>query len=395
MSLKLNLIVCFLILLKLKFSFCQNLPPIVCANSYDKHERKQEVVNCILPDKKLNLNFECRILENQKLLTKNTDNVVEAKLLLKDKSVEQNYSVFYWKGVKESEHYRSVQSEHEEETFKYNKSVVFSKDKNSTSARLVLYKINFEYTYKICVNVPDLIEEKVCCQVEYLEEEEESNIFMVLIVFAVVVVLYVIVLIVSWKCPSSSFKTIDDLLEKLPTGHVEKLKNLVLEREIEIDQDDVEDEKSTPNAETDSNNLKYARYRKQPRGKRQTRVKISENFVEIDNLAYDKDEDEEKNAENSRENEEEEDIEFKLYKEALKLRRMSRMSVSYPPKFDSNDFSKPTEKKRKQSVKFLDNDTLALTEMDQIKLKIFQESKRRASVAPFKKAYDLDVSDSD
>lgn len=399
---------------KLKFTFllfsilitkqklnCQNLSSILCANSYDKLHRNYETVNCIFPFSEAKVNYECRILYGEKLQSKNTDDVIEAILTL-NYLPQQNESIFYWKSVQEQHHTqpkqlkrRSTHDSNDIEVFKYNASVILTKDKNTSIARLVLYKIYHETLYKVCVGFPGLIESnKICCTVEKQEEEEESNIFMSLIVFGVLAIIYAVVVIVFWLCPPSEFHTIEDLLEKLPTGHVERLKNLVIDHDKDLEEmSDLGSDKDLQGPDRS----KYARSRKNKSKKRSTKIRIDDNVVEIDNPAYVEEDDDFEgtqwdNHSGNGDDEHRDEIELNLYKEAQKLRRMSRVGVSQI-KLQKN----PNEIKGKQAVKFADIDFAVdgLTEMDNLKLKIFSESKRRASIKPFKRAYDLDLSDSE
>lgn len=229
---------------------------------------------------------------------------------------------------------------------------------------------------------------KVCCAIEDRTEEIDSNIYMVLIVIGILVIIYLIIGIIFWRFPPSSYHSIDDMLEKLPTSHVERLKSLVVDRYVSDEEEEYLDHENLSDISSEkSEPPKYVKNRKK------VKVRIDDHFTEIDNPVYEKSEDEydadgddEKDA-TKKVTIKDDGVEYNLQKEAQKLRRMSKISVS----------SIKAVSNAHKGVKFADSgDTvLNINDMDNLKAKIFNESQRRASIKPFKKAYNLDVSDSD
>lgn len=363
---------------------------LVCAHAKNKDEPNYEIVNCKYPEKQLTIDYQCKILMNKELESTSTQNVVEADFKINFLKKDQSSSaVFYWRSFKEHSHsnfYREVSK------FKYNKTVNFTYNnpKNISRASLVLYKIHYETVYEICVKVDGIIDnlDDVCCEIENREEEEESNIFMVLIVLGVLLLIYAFVILATWRM-SHKEETIDELIESLPTAHVERLKSLFIENDDDEDDDENIDDEGE-NEEEIKEPVKPAHvdlFVKNKKGKSAKKVMIRDH----DNHGYEPGEDE---IEDKMDNTEEEldELEFNLYKETQKLRKMSRMSVADV----SKDLRKLREQKGGKSVKFTDNsDTLEIGDFDKIKLKLNNESKRRASIKPFRKAYGLDVSDSD
>lgn len=227
----------------------------------------------------------------------------------------------------------------------------------------------------------------VCCRVEHAPIEEDTNIYMCLIVIAILLVMYAIIMVVFWRCSPSSYRTLEEMLSSLPSSHVERLKSLVVDQAFDDEDEDDEDEES--DIESDSE------------AKRKPRVRIDSQFTEIgENPAYEASDDDNDEPQvpptSSRDKRrasrvsrvsfataKEDDIEYNLRKEAQKLRRLSRVSlgsIKVPPK----------------GVKFAESETVInLNDIEDLKIKIFNESKRRASVKPFKKPFDLEISDSD
>jgi hypothetical protein len=111
---------------------------------------------------------------------------------------------------------------------------------------------------------------------------------------------------------------------------------------------------------------------------------VNQKVVERVNPAFDEEESETDSVNH---------IEYDLRLEAQKLRRFSRISLD-SIKLDHNDSIKPV--KKKLGVKFADqNDEIILTmndEVENLRKKVITENKRRTSIKPFKKAFNLDIS---
>ncbi|CAF0955248.1 unnamed protein product [Brachionus calyciflorus] len=394
MSRKINFLKIFLILISINL-WTIECSDLICANAFNKEERNYEIVNCKFNSqgKIFTVDYQCKVYLNKNLETSNTQNIVEADFRLKDQVINQKEATFYWRSFKEHSH--STHYHRSENEFKNIAKINFTlnESKNISKASVILYKIHYETVYEVCVNVEGLFsqEDKVCCSVENKEEEEESNIFMVLIVLGILLLIYVYVVIASWKT-SKSEKTLDDMLETLPTAHVERLKSLFIaadDEEIDDDNDDdlINDENKLEEHEHIQTELFVKNNKK---GKSAKRVMIKEN------PAYEPDDEGEviHRKINVKNEEEIDDIEFNLYREAQKFRKMSRMSVAAIPK---EDLKRLKENRQAKSVKFSEKDdsNTHIDELDMLRLKVYNESKRRASIKPFKKAYDLDVTDSD
>ena len=63
-----------------------------------------------------------------------------------------------------------------------------------------------------------------------MSDEKPVNFLMSLIVIAIIAFIQLVVVFVFWRCEPSAFKSIDDMLQKLPSSHVKMLKRMVAER---------------------------------------------------------------------------------------------------------------------------------------------------------------------
>lgn len=337
-----------------------DIKDFVCANAFNEEERTQEVVKCVLvlQDRAANNNelidvvvdYDCTVVDDFKVGEYKYISIKVKLELVSSKPIDYSPdSYFIWDILEESTHHKL--------DFKNEKMIPlnFTSNlyQNTSKASLVLYDISVDSKYKICPVIPDLIEEeKICCKVIKTEEHEENTVFMSLLVIGVLLVIYAIVIIVTWQCPTKN-DSIDTILQELPTKHVEALKQLV-EADEEIQNEGI------PRAE-----------------RRQSVANVNVIRFDIENPAYEQGNDED-------------DIDYKLRMEALKIRRMSRASVA-----DIQTVSNKDVKKRR-GVKFTDESTIiGMGDIENLKMKILNESNRRASVAPFKKAYDLTVSSDD
>lgn len=368
----------------------------LCATSYIEQNRTLEIVNCIydpLGEHPIRLNYECKVIQHK------DSEAIETKLIINEK-IEINYATFKWAIEKEEHHGKKLNKSryaYNEAELKNLKNVTLSETEAGLEATLVLVNIEKDVPYEISVFVPEFNKkysaepEEIHCTIEITEEEEKNNVFMSLIVIGILLIMFVTIMIVFWKCPPNEFHSVDEMLEKLPTSHVKALKKLVLEREGE------EDDNESVKTENSKENLPY-RYRKRKDViKQRGKVRVNTNVTEIDNPAYVDDSEAEKS-----EKSELEDVETRLRFEKLKLRRMSRVSVgqisrsSSVPRASIENLEPAVG--RKGGVRFADDtdDAVPMSEIDNLKVKLFNESKRRASVKIFKKSYNLYVSsDSD
>lgn len=365
-----------LLSLLLPMAQCSNdQSELICATATPKDEHTHQTVNCRFLDKQIysEIHYQCTIYVDKELQSSNSQSVVQVEFSLLGSAKESKTANFFWNS-QVKHHSESVESHSAEEEFKHNQTVDLSiNSKNESTATVILYKLHYETVYTICVNMNDTFEQKVCCTVENLEEEEESNIYMVLVVLGVLLLIYAFVIIAT-KVTSKEEKSIDDLLETLPTAHVERLKSLFEVAEEEEDVSEYDSDGTAEEKSIDSLSL----------GKK---LKSDKKVTIRDNFGYEPDADEEK-----RENYENEidDIQLNLYKEAQKFRKLSRMSIAG---FSTEDLTKLREKRTK-NVKF-DKNLPMVNEINKIKLKVYNESNRRASIKPYKRAYDLGASDSD
>jgi hypothetical protein len=322
-----------------------------CVKSFIKENRTHEINKCILQDHVI-LDFECKIIllrEKEKLI-KAIDSIFSLRGLKNDTIT---YVEFEW------------EAKHGDEKIIRNKnnsrniSLDYTNIERLLDAKLTLKEIDYEISYEICTRIEGLVN-KICCEVELKEAEEESNIFLSLLVLGVVVLFLVIIMLVFWLCPPTEYHSLDEMLEQLPTSHVEALKTLVTEADMEEMDDGVQDHDFDL-----------------PKSLKSKKVRINTAGTEIDNLAFEDDENDE-------------DIDHQLMIQAQKIRRMSMM-----PHGPIGD----TTVKKKGGVRFKDvesNEEVHMNDMDNLKIKLFNESNRRASIKPFKKTFQLDISsDSD
>ena len=322
-----------------------------CVKSFIKENRTHEINKCILQDRVI-LDFECKIIllrEKEKLI-KAIDSIFSLRDLKNDTIT---YVEFEWE-AKHGDEKMILQDKNN----KRNISLNYTNVERLLDARLTLREIDYEINYEICTRIEGLFDDKICCEVELKEAEEESNIFLSLLVLGVIVLFLVIIMLVFWLCPPTEYHSLDEMLEQLPTSHVEALKTLVTEAEMEEMDDDDHDFDL-------------------PKNLKSKKVRINIAGTEIDNPAFEDDENDE-------------DIDHQLMIQAQKIRRMSMV-----PRGPTGD----TTVKKKGGVRFKDeesNEEVHMNDMDNLRIKLFNESKRRASIKPFKKTFQLDISsDSD
>lgn len=185
-----------------------------CSNFFFIENRTLEIINCV--SENFNLTFECRVKSDQKIKNNFYDSIISNLIIYPNKNdLNFNSSIFKWR--------KTHGSNYSAENY-----IRLTKESNSYFAKLILYKIQHKAKYEICAGILNTDINNLCCHIEKLEAEEQS-IFMSLIVIVIVFIINFVVVIVFWKCPPSAFNSLDEMLEKLPTSHVKKLKKLLLE----------------------------------------------------------------------------------------------------------------------------------------------------------------------
>jgi hypothetical protein len=174
-------------------------------------------------------------------------------------------------------------------------------------------------------------------------DELNSDINMTVIVCCILLLLYLIVFIVYYKCaPNNNYKTVDEMLETLPSRHVMLLKQLVLDREH------YNDENGNINVKGSVTNQR-----------RRLREQIRD---PIDSI-YDKTRTKSIN------------YGFEVDPNDVKMSNLKRSSISL-----ISDLTTQTNNEKHMNLNLTN--------------KINDESKRRLSVKPFKKIYSLNAIDS-
>ena len=362
--------------------------PSECITASLKENSTYVITKCFYAGQ--TLEFECRIFLEK--TNEKSEKAIDATF--RTNNTIQNQTVeFSWHIMSPHEDKNKIKKS----TSKPNKrNVTLSpeSDPKSAMANLKLLGVEEEISYKVCGRVLNTSgkDYEICSEVELKEEVEKSNIFLSLIVIGVVVVFLAIIMVVFWQCPPAQFNSIDEMLEKLPTSHVEALKRLVVDTDTVL----------ADEVDTSGENSEFRARRKRAGSSRTTpveetrggKVRINTNVIEIDNPAFEDDD-------------EEDEIQRKLKFTANRLRRMSMgnvaMTSSRPKPEDVGIISVESEepmRKKGGGVRFVDSDDITsqgeqMSEMDQLKVKIFNESKRRASIKPFKKRLGYVSSDSD
>jgi hypothetical protein len=342
----------------------------ICSSSFFEENRTLEIINCVSED--FNLTYECRIKSDQKINNRIYDSILSNLIIYPIKN-DLNYvfSTFKWRKIlhKKIDHPIFYNQE---------KNITMTKESNRYLAKLVLYKISHENEYEICTKVPNISIQNLCCRMEKHETEEES-IYMSLIVIGIVFIINFAIVIVFWKCPPSAFQSLDEMLKKLPTSHVKKLKKLILENQDSEDID-ISSEKMDQKKNFNDKKILY-------KNRRRNNFK---NITFSDDQANKK---EYPSYEEDLETDKIDDIEQNLRFEIKKIRRLSKVSLD-SIKFDKNDSSKSN--KKNFGVKFADHNNEIILDMNyevpNFRKKIIDENKRRASINPFKKTFKLDIS---
>jgi hypothetical protein len=372
---------------------------LICASSFLKENRSEQVVNCLTTnlDLKIKINFECQVRLSEKVFINSSKayDIVKSTLILDSLSSDTSIlgkfkqATFFWEKLQAEQEHRHQSNKtysprnlfekkkNEETSELANKiNITFSQlsqedeTKNGVQANLVLYDILPELVYKICVQVDDLISKTdfVCCEIERLEEEEdESRILMSLLVIGVILLIYLIIILIYWKCNPTNF---EEILEQLPSTHVNQLKNLKI-TDPEIDAKLGDGDSAKDNIE------RYLHRRMVTRQGRKSINLSHHTSTGFENESYEDDLDEQENK-----------IVEALKFEANRLRRMSQLSTV------AIDLKEKPERPAK-SVKFAETHE-HIEEDEERVMRMLHDRKRRASVKPFKKVLDLELSsDSD
>jgi hypothetical protein len=374
---------------------------LICVKSYLQDNRTQEVTSCALVPSSIKFKFETSLKLSYYVHPKVYD-VIKSKVTVqipisKNFTFENTKNSLRWvsktehkkvvaKSVPRKENLDEIQFDLSKEKSKSFNLTQLKKNENESKilefdAELVLKEINEDSIYRVCLDIAslNLTDDSLICSLIVYQSHDEENIYMGLLVIGILVIIYVIIVLVFWKCPPT-FDDIDELLEKLPTSHVVALKELVESQEGNEDEED--DTPKPKNIEQyDGVNLRSRSHRRQSTVEKILHVPT--------NLAQPDSDDDDLEDKNQRE----------LRKEMLKFRRMSRVSIGNDQDSHRVSVSSNQTRKQKPKVKFdkkhvvMDFDEV--TGEQDIAKKIFNESRRRASIKPFKKAFDLNASSSE
>lgn len=324
---------------------CKEHDKLKCKRTFNT-EMIQEMHECIDQTDLSLIKLECQIAKYKK------HDSINVMLSFTPNSNQLNESAtFNWFAIHNVDH-RFNSNSH---SYKKLVGISFNNFTNRSEANLIIKDIEENLEYKVCSYFGEFNSTPLCCKLKNHIEEEHSNLWMALLVTGVLVLIYLVISLVFWLCPPNEVKSIEELLASLPTKHVEALTKLVSNESISIPDEEVVIEELNRRK-----SLGFA------------------------NPAYEADDT---------------DIELKLYLEANKLRRLSRMSQHAAA---LNEDTKAI----RQRVTFADLDTikdqdgnfhmnLNAKEIEDFQAKIFKEKKRRDSVHPFKRTYDLTNIESD
>ena len=245
---------------------------LVCAKSFNSLNRTFEATNCFIPKNSLNLIFECELLNNLKRSDNKHHKVIRSTLkFFKNETIRINYTgSITWNVTRNKENI-------------YDSLTRRSNDHQPNDidpiTELIIYNIEEGNKYRICTRPSLTNNEDICCEIfkENNSHEEQSH-YMHIIVAAVLIMIYVIVVVVHKTCPPSSYRSLDELLEKLPSYHVDALKELVYDREI-IDEEET-------NKVTQNTDIKYVRHRYVKKKKTPDEHLIYQTNLAFENEAY-------------------------------------------------------------------------------------------------------------
>jgi len=342
-------------------SVCHNNNDLECHKSYDS-TMYQELSVCKDSNLDLEAILECKIVKH-----KYKNSVYDAfnlTLKVNDNKSYLEEAYFEW-SISEDKHNKST-----ELIEKSNRTLNFTlnNDTNRYEANLTIFNIEENEKYDIQAMFNNYT---LKCALEYEVEEETTSLYMSLLVMGVMVVIYLIIGLVHWFCPPDKYRTLDELLANLPSKHVEALKDLV--------SDDINLAREFDELNQDNNHISHKK-------------NVNFNMAGIENRAYADD------VFNDDDDDDEDSINRKLYQEANKLRKMSR--VSQHSSFNSEQKSRvrftnigsvgsETISIGSNPLSNLDHAGFSSTDLENLQLKIMREKRRRDSVHPFKKTYAL------
>ena len=96
--------------------------------------------------------------------------------------------------------------------------------------------------YRICPFFEMLEDNSVCCEVEIKKEEEtllEMNFYMCLVLVGLLVLVFAVIAMVLCICPSDHYKSVDEMLTKMPNEQVKALKQMVRNERNSMAQEEV------------------------------------------------------------------------------------------------------------------------------------------------------------
>ena len=220
---------------------------LVCTKSFNPLNRTFEITSCFFTTNSLNLIYQCELLNNLKASNNKPFEGIRSTLkFFKNQTITTNLiGSIHWNVSKNNKDnvYKSIS---------WRSNQTFSNETDPTT-ELIIYNIEEGVLYQICTSPSILNNEKICCEILKNNTHEEKTHYMTLIIFIILIMIYLLVVVVHLTCPPSSFRSLDEMLEKLPSYHVSALKELINDREI-IDEE--ETNKVSQNPE-----VKYVRHR--------------------------------------------------------------------------------------------------------------------------------------
>lgn len=69
---------------------------LVCANSFNKYERKEENVRCVSIDRSSQVEFECNLIKRYKLSSALKADVIRSRLVVSPGRFDLNETIFVW-----------------------------------------------------------------------------------------------------------------------------------------------------------------------------------------------------------------------------------------------------------------------------------------------------------
>lgn len=341
-------------------SVCHNNNDLECHKSYDS-TMYQELSVCKDSNLDLEAILECKIVKHK--INNSVYDAFNLTLKVNDNKTYLEEAYFEW-SKSDDKHNKLTELIEKPNFTKLN--FTFNNDTSKYEANLTIFNIEENEKYDIQAMFNNYT---LKCALEYEVEEETTSLYVSLLVMGVMVVIYLIIGLVHWICPPDKYRTLDELLANLPSKHVEALKDLV--------SDDINLAREFDEINQDNNHISHKK-------------NVNFNMAGIENRAYADDV--------FNEDDDEDSINRKLYQEANKLRKMSR--VSQHSSFNSEQKSRvrftnigsvgsETISIGSNPVSNMDHAGFSSTDLENLQLKIMREKRRRDSVHPFKKTYAL------